>query len=249
MPSFYVNPRVGNAFVLVAFTIVVLGGMELDPRRAARRAVHRRRREPLGLVFRRQPGPARHFRHLHRRPSRPPDRPLRSQGVTARDLLPIVAVVAIIALAPLFTSSNTVLNFLTFALIVALAAQGWNILGGFGGQFSFGHAAFFGTGAYATAILQMRFGVNAWVGFRARPRGRSLDRRRHRLSELPLRAARLLLRPRDAGFCGSVPNCRERRRDDGRRRRHADPPRREAFEFPVRQPRRVLLDRACARRR
>jgi ABC-type branched-subunit amino acid transport system permease subunit len=85
--------------------------------------------------------------------------------VTARDLLPIVAVVAIIALAPLFTSSNTVLNFLTFALIVALAAQGWNILGGFGGQFSFGHAAFFGTGAYATAILQMRFGVNAWVGF------------------------------------------------------------------------------------
>ena len=27
MPSFYVNPRVGNAFVLVAFTIVVLGGM------------------------------------------------------------------------------------------------------------------------------------------------------------------------------------------------------------------------------
>jgi branched-chain amino acid transport system permease protein len=85
--------------------------------------------------------------------------------VTARNLLPIAAVVAIIALAPLFTSSNTVLNFLTFALIVALAAQGWNILGGFGGQFSFGHAAFFGTGAYATAILQMRFGVNAWVGF------------------------------------------------------------------------------------
>ena len=85
--------------------------------------------------------------------------------MTARDLLPIVAVVAIIALAPLFTSSNTVLNFLTFALIVALAAQGWNILGGFGGQFSFGHAAFFGTGAYATAILQMRFGVNAWIGF------------------------------------------------------------------------------------
>jgi len=27
MPSFYVNPRVGNAFVLVAFTVVVLGGM------------------------------------------------------------------------------------------------------------------------------------------------------------------------------------------------------------------------------
>ena len=31
MPSFYVNPRVGNAFVLVAFTIVVLGGMDSIP--------------------------------------------------------------------------------------------------------------------------------------------------------------------------------------------------------------------------
>ena len=51
MPTFYVNPRVGNAFVLVAFTIVVLGRHGLDPRRAARRAVHRRRREPLGLYF------------------------------------------------------------------------------------------------------------------------------------------------------------------------------------------------------
>ena len=31
----------------------------------------------------------------------------------------------------------------------------------------FGHAAFFGTGAYVTAILQMRYGINAWVGFAA----------------------------------------------------------------------------------
>jgi branched-chain amino acid transport system permease protein len=85
--------------------------------------------------------------------------------VTARDLLPIAAAVALLALVPLFVTANTVLNFLVLVLIVALAAQGWNILGGFGGQFSFGHAAFFGTGAYATAILQMRLGVNAWAGF------------------------------------------------------------------------------------
>jgi branched-chain amino acid transport system permease protein len=39
------------------------------------------------------------------------------------------------------------------------------LLGGYGGQYSFGHAAFFGTGAFATAILQMRYGVNAWLGF------------------------------------------------------------------------------------
>ena len=42
---------------------------------------------------------------------------------------------------------------------------GLELLGGYGGQYSFGHAAFFGTGAYVTAILQMRYGVNAWLGF------------------------------------------------------------------------------------
>ena len=61
MPTFYVNPRVGNAFVLVAFTIVVLGRHGLDPRRAARRAVHRRRREPVRALSRRQPRPDRHL--------------------------------------------------------------------------------------------------------------------------------------------------------------------------------------------
>jgi len=82
-----------------------------------------------------------------------------------RDYALIVAVAAALALVPLVVTSSTVLNFLVFTLLIALAAQGWNILGGYGGQFSFGHAAFFGTGAYATAILQTRYGVNAWVGF------------------------------------------------------------------------------------
>jgi branched-chain amino acid transport system permease protein len=77
----------------------------------------------------------------------------------------IAAVVAALAAVPLFVHSNVVFNFLVVTLLIALAGQGWNIIGGYGGQYSFGHAAFFGTGAYATAILQMRYGVNAWVGF------------------------------------------------------------------------------------
>ncbi len=77
----------------------------------------------------------------------------------------IVAVVAALACVPLFTGSNVVLNFLVTALLLTLAGQGWNVLGGYGGQYSFGHAAFFGTGAYATAILQMRYGLNAWPAF------------------------------------------------------------------------------------
>ncbi len=84
-----------------------------------------------------------------------------------KGLLPIVGMVAALAAVPLVTHSNVVLNFLVVALMIALAGQGWNILGGYGGQYSFGHAAFFGTGAYVTAILQVHYGVNAWIGFAA----------------------------------------------------------------------------------
>ena len=81
--------------------------------------------------------------------------------------LPIAFAVALLAIVPFFTTSNVVLNFLVMALLIALAGQGWNLLGGYGGQYSFGHAAFFGTAAYATAILQTRYGVNAWLGLLA----------------------------------------------------------------------------------
>ncbi|MBS7697417.1 MULTISPECIES: branched-chain amino acid ABC transporter permease [unclassified Chelatococcus] len=83
--------------------------------------------------------------------------------MTRRGYLPIILIVAILALLPFAVTSNVVLNFVVFVLIITLAAQGWNLLGGVGGQSSFGHAAFFGTGAYVSAILQVRFGINAWV--------------------------------------------------------------------------------------
>jgi branched-chain amino acid transport system permease protein len=59
--------------------------------------------------------------------------------------------------------SDVWLGFTINALIVAVLSIGWNLLGGFAGQMSFGHAALFGTGAYATAILQVRLGVDAWL--------------------------------------------------------------------------------------
>jgi branched-chain amino acid transport system permease protein len=82
-----------------------------------------------------------------------------------KGLAPIAIAVALLALVPLVTTSNVILNFLVMALLIALVGQGWNLLGGYGGQYSFGHAAFFGTGAYVTAILQMRYGINAWIAF------------------------------------------------------------------------------------
>jgi branched-chain amino acid transport system permease protein len=85
--------------------------------------------------------------------------------MTARGPIPVVVVIAALAVVPLVTSSNVLLNFLSIALMIALVGQGWNVLGGYGGQYSFGHAAFFGTGAYVTGILQVHYGVNAWPGF------------------------------------------------------------------------------------
>ena len=80
-----------------------------------------------------------------------------------RDLAGIaVFVVATVALA-FAAESGVVLTFVTMALYATLLAQAWNVLGGFGGQFSFGHALFFGTGAYVQCIAQLAGGVNAWV--------------------------------------------------------------------------------------
>ncbi len=82
-----------------------------------------------------------------------------------KSFVPVALVIAALAVVPLFVQSNVVLNFLVVTLMIALAGQGWNILGGYGGQYSFGHAIFFGTGAYVTAVLQVKYGVNAWLAF------------------------------------------------------------------------------------
>ena len=52
-------------------------------------------------------------------------------------------------------------------LIFLMMAVGWNIMSGFGGMFSFGHAAYFGLGAYTSAYLLVNHGVSPWVGLLA----------------------------------------------------------------------------------
>jgi branched-chain amino acid transport system permease protein len=79
-----------------------------------------------------------------------------------RDLASIALFAVVVACVPLVTQSGVALNFIMMALYACLLAQAWNILGGFGGQFSFGHALFFGTGAYVQAIAQ-QYGVNPWA--------------------------------------------------------------------------------------
>jgi branched-chain amino acid transport system permease protein len=52
-------------------------------------------------------------------------------------------------------------------LLYAMMAQAWNILAGYCGQVSLGHAVFFGTGAYTSSALQMHWGINPWIGLLA----------------------------------------------------------------------------------
>jgi branched-chain amino acid transport system permease protein len=79
------------------------------------------------------------------------------------DLIQIAAfALAVLALTATLTS-GVWLTFTMLALYGALLAQAWNILGGYGGQFSFGHALFFGVGAYTQVIAQVTHGVGAWI--------------------------------------------------------------------------------------
>lgn len=71
------------------------------------------------------------------------------------------------ALLPAFGPSDFTLSFLTLMLLFAYLGQGWNILGGYGGQFSFGNTVFFGAGLYATVITQVQFGLGPWIGLAA----------------------------------------------------------------------------------
>ncbi|MFZ9813451.1 MAG: branched-chain amino acid ABC transporter permease, partial [Burkholderiaceae bacterium] len=68
---------------------------------------------------------------------------------------------------PFIFSSPFMVNFGVLALFYAFIGQSWNIAGGFAGQLSFGHVVFFGAGAYASTILQVRFGFNPWLGLPA----------------------------------------------------------------------------------
>jgi branched-chain amino acid transport system permease protein len=56
------------------------------------------------------------------------------------------------------------LEILISILFWAYLGAAWNILGGYAGQFSFGHAAFFGIGAYTSTLLLLRAGLSPWLG-------------------------------------------------------------------------------------
>lgn len=64
----------------------------------------------------------------------------------------------------LFADDPYWLNLVTTAFIFAGLALAWNIIGGFGGQFSLGHGVFFAVGAYTVTILYTRYEISPWLG-------------------------------------------------------------------------------------
>lgn len=84
-----------------------------------------------------------------------------------RQLALLGLVFAALFTVPFVVESESWRTTIIMTLYAALLGQAWNILGGYGGQFSFGHAAFFGTGAYTVAVLQVQFGINPWLGLAA----------------------------------------------------------------------------------
>lgn len=57
-----------------------------------------------------------------------------------------------------------VLHTMIMIFLMAIMGQGWNILSGYAGQFSFGHSLFFGLGAYSSSLLFVKLGLSPWLG-------------------------------------------------------------------------------------
>ena len=90
-------------------------------------------------------------------------RDIRGTPAAAGLLLAALAVAAF----PYVVSSTYLIDLAILTLLSIAQAEAWNLLGGFAGQISFGHAAFFGIGAYTSTILFLRHGLSVWVGMMA----------------------------------------------------------------------------------
>ncbi len=81
-------------------------------------------------------------------------------SVSWLELALLVACIALVV-APVPHSYQDVINI---TLLWGGVALSWNIAGGYAGLISFGHAAFFGIGAYTSTILLVNYGVSPWLG-------------------------------------------------------------------------------------
>jgi ABC-type branched-subunit amino acid transport system ATPase component/ABC-type branched-subunit amino acid transport system permease subunit len=84
-------------------------------------------------------------------------------GPTLRSMAAILIFAAVYAAIALSITNNYYQLMLTLVLVWACFGLSWNILSGYTGLVSFGHAAFFGIGAFTTALGQIYFDWSPWV--------------------------------------------------------------------------------------
>jgi branched-chain amino acid transport system permease protein len=75
-----------------------------------------------------------------------------------------VGLFAAAALMPAVVRDSFILDSLVLILLWGALSSAWNVAGGYAGQVSLGHAAFFGIGAYAAALTSARYQQSPWVG-------------------------------------------------------------------------------------
>jgi len=85
------------------------------------------------------------------------------EGVRPRTLIGLLVLLMLLLGAP-FVAGDYLLTVLILFLYFAYVGQAWNIMMGFAGQLSLGHALYVGLGAYTAAALFVHFGVGPWLG-------------------------------------------------------------------------------------
>jgi len=83
-----------------------------------------------------------------------------------KKVMPLVILLALCFL-PWVGLSSYVMHILVLVVMWSIVGMAWNLLGGYCGQVSFGHAAFFGMGAYSSGLLYYHFGISGWWGLLA----------------------------------------------------------------------------------
>jgi branched-chain amino acid transport system permease protein len=76
----------------------------------------------------------------------------------------IAVLVAVLAVLPLVIESSFLMNTFIFVFLFSALGHAWNIVGGYAGQISIGHAVMFGAGAYTVAVLYVYYGITPLVG-------------------------------------------------------------------------------------
>ena len=161
-PSLYLYPTVGELLIVKCFVIVVLGGLGSVPGAIAGGIL-------LGSSSRSAPSTSRRRTRTASASSSSwrccstgrrgssgwgSEAVARGRRVLGGAVLPV----------PLFVTNSFFLHVCILVLMWTVLGAAWNVLGGFAGQVSFGHAALFAVGAYVTIILYLKAGLAPWWG-------------------------------------------------------------------------------------